>query len=340
MRYLGSKRSLIQDIHTLLKHKNLLDQPSYTFLDVFAGTNTVSRSLKPYFKIITNDLLFFSYAISKGELVLNSPPNFDFMTKKLGLHPIDFFNDMKVPITKKGFISKNYATINTDRMFFTKLNAQKIDLIRNTLDIWRSEGFIDDAEYFYLLASLIEAVPFISNISGVYSAYLKSWDKRSLNPLQLKHPHIIDNHHTNEAYNLNANELVRNVSTDIAYIDPPYNGRQYLSNYHLLETIALNDCPKIEGVAGIRVDQQKNSDYCKKTKATHVFEDLIKNLSSTHTIMSYSSDGIMSKKMIIDILSSFNNPNSVEVIEIPYRKYKSKINNSDPVIEYLFYAHK
>lgn len=342
MRYLGSKRNLISDIQSVLISKNLLttSPTPLTFLDIFAGTNTVSRNMKPYFKVVTNDNLFFSYAIAKGEIVQNDMPCFDFIIKKLGCHPIDYFNTMHVPILKKGFISSHYCANNTERMFFTKINARKIDVIRNSLDIWLNEGYINERAYFYLLASLIEAVPFVSNISGVYSAYLKSWDKRALNPLLLKHPVLIDNHQNNIAHNLDANQLVRQVTADIAYIDPPYNGRQYLSNYHLLETIALNDSPAIEGVAGIRLDQQKNSDYCKKTKALTAFEDLIENLSTTHTLMSYSSDGIIPKKTIIDVLAAFNNPNSIELIEIPYRKYKSKINNNSPVVEYLFYAHK
>ena len=32
-------------------------------------------------------------------------------------------------------------------------------------------------------------------------------------------------------------------SADIIYMDPPYNTRQYASNYHLLETMALYDNP-------------------------------------------------------------------------------------------------
>ena len=41
------------------------------------------------------------------------------------------------------------------------------------------------------------------------------------------------------------NELVKNYKkADIAYIDPPYNSRQYEDAYHLLENVAEWKKPK------------------------------------------------------------------------------------------------
>ncbi len=34
---------------------------------------------------------------------------------------------------------------------------------------------------------------------------------------------------------------------DLLYADPPYNAREYLPNYHVLETIARYDYPKLQG---------------------------------------------------------------------------------------------
>ena len=63
---------------------------------------------------------------------------------------------------------------------------------------------------------------------------------------------VIDNGRENQCYSENANELIKKITGDILYIDPPYNSRQYLPNYHLLETIARYDNPKINGKTGIR----------------------------------------------------------------------------------------
>ena len=44
---------------------------------------------------------------------------------------------------------------------------------------------LNEIEYYYLVSTLIEAIPFVSNTTGTYGAYLKHWDKRALKPLEL-----------------------------------------------------------------------------------------------------------------------------------------------------------
>lgn len=42
---------------------------------------------------------------------------------------------------------------------------------------------------------------------------------------------------TIEIFRQDSNELVRQVKADVAFIDPPYNSRQYSRFYHVLEGI-------------------------------------------------------------------------------------------------------
>ena len=50
MRYIGSKKLLLQHIKNMLdKHTNGTEE---TFLDLFAGTNTVGLFFKPYYTFI------------------------------------------------------------------------------------------------------------------------------------------------------------------------------------------------------------------------------------------------------------------------------------------------
>ena len=100
---------------------------------------------------------------------------------------------------------------------------------------------INENEYFYLLSSLIESIPFVSNIAGTYGAYLKHWDKRALKKLELVKLDVVENHKKNKCFNVDANELIHKISGDILYIDPPYNSRQYVPNYHILQTVAKYD---------------------------------------------------------------------------------------------------
>ena len=63
-----------------------------------------------------------------------------------------------------------------------------------------------------------------------------------INPLEL-----IFKNKKYEVYNKDSKELIKEIKGDILYLDPPYNTRKYDTNYHILETIALYENPKIKG---------------------------------------------------------------------------------------------
>lgn len=86
------------------------------------------------------------------------------------------------------------------------------------------------------------------------------------------------------------------------YIDPPYNARQYLPNYHLLETIARYDEPQINGKTGIRTYAEEKSNYCIKSKVYHELEELISNAKFKHIVLNYNQEGILKKEEIEQIL--------------------------------------
>ena len=68
--------------------------------------------------------------------------------------------------------------------------------------------------------------------------------------LILDMPLLIEkNNAGNIIQNMDANELVKHYSSDICYIDPPYNSRQYCDAYHFLENVAENRKPEVNGVA-------------------------------------------------------------------------------------------
>jgi adenine-specific DNA-methyltransferase len=109
----------------------------------------------------------------------------------------------------------------------------------------------------------LRGINLISNVSGTYAAYLKSWDKRALKPLVLEQVEVIESKNHNKAYKQNANELVKKITPDILYLDPPYNVRQYASNYFLLELIAegwFDKEPEIYGETGMRKYDHQKSD--------------------------------------------------------------------------------
>lgn len=336
MRYIGGKKQLLDNIQEILEPH--LEGTEKTFVDLFGGSNIVGSYFKKKYQIMTNDLMYFSFVISRGEIQINKPLKFDALKNNGIVDPFYYLNNLKKSEIKSGFITQNYSPAGEfGRMYFTEENAKRIDTIRNLLNVWHQKQLVTDDEYFYLLASLIEAVPYISNITGTYGAYLKHWDNRALNKLDLKPIELINNGYSNKAFQGDSINLLNTISGDIVYIDTPYNSRQYAPNYHVLETIARYDNPIIKGVTGIRDYSEQKSDFSIKRRAKQSMQKMLENLNFKHAVLSYSTDGIIPESELVDLINKFSILGSVEKRRISYRKYKSKISNNKGVYELLFY---
>ena len=226
-------------------------------------------------------------------------------------------------------------------MYVTDENALRIDFTRNKIEEWKSAGLLSENEYFYLVASAIEGIPFVSNISGTYGAFHKTWDRRAFKKFELQTLPIFTNGKINRCYNEDGVRLLNRISGDILYVDPPYNQRQYLPNYHVLETAAKYDFPNLKGVTGQRDYEGKKSDFCLSRKVSLAFESLMKNAQFSHIILSYNTDGLMSLSTITDIMKRYGDPMSFEITEVPYRRFKSReLTNTTDLKELLFYIAK
>ena len=114
-------------------------------------------------------------------------------------------------------------------------------------------------------------------------------------------------------YSEDANELAKKIKSDVVYIDPPYNARQYINFYHVLENLMRWDKPtEFEGISMKFKRNHLKSDYS-KVKAPIVFEDLIKSLDTKLIVVSYNntysakssaSNNKISEKMMEKILSN------------------------------------
>lgn len=330
MRYIGRKNALLDFIEKPLIENNI---SSGIFCDIFSGTTVVAQYFKKKgFEIIANDYMYFSYVFQKAYIENNLKPKyFDLsnIIKKPTLEKVlDYLNNLK---EKKGFIYKNFCVDGSknskfERNYFSSENAMKIDIIRETIEFWKTENFITETEFYVLLTSLIEAVPFISNISGTYGAFLKINDPRMSKKIFLKFPELITSTKSHKANFLDSNDLIRKIKCDILYIDPPYNKRQYPSNYHMLETIAVWDKELLDSKTGLRPWNNQKSLYCSTVKCVKIFEDLIKNSDCNYILFSYNTEGIIPYDEILRILS---NKGSVQVYKQDYRRFKSNSRKSD-----------
>ena len=334
MRYIGNKTNLLSEIDRLLKDKGIY-HPGLSFFDAFSGTASVGQHYKNLYKIISNDNLYFAYVIAEAKLNSKS-----IKFEGLGFNPFEYFNSDDKKLV--GFIAKNYAPSYSERMYFSDENAQKIDYIRTKIEEWFLEEKITENEKYYLIASLLEAVSKVANVAGVYGAFLKKWDPRALKKLVLlpidTEPYV---DFLAEVYNGDVLNIIKKVSGDILYIDPPYTKNQYSVQYHLLETIARYDNPDLKGKTGARDMSAYSSAFSRDCDVHVAFEDLIANSNFKYIIVSYSSDGLMSKEYIESVLKRYGKPETFEFRKVAYKRYlNTKAEKKKDHCEYLFYIER
>lgn len=107
---------------------------------------------------------------------------------------------------------------------------------------------------------------------------------------------------------------------DILYLDPPYNGREYGSYYHLLNTIALYDVDfEPRGKAGLRPDN--TSKFCLKSEVENVMFDLLQKCDFQHIFLSYNNEGFLSHHIISEMMNSLG---TYRCSKVDYQRFKSK----------------
>ena len=335
MRYLGSKDSLAYRIVDLLREKGLL-QNKYTFCDGFCGMGAVADAVKnTYNKIIINDSLKCASVFTHARLIANGCT-----FEKLGFDPFCFLNECNE--FREGFIYQNYSPGASERMYFSKENAGRIDFFREIIEKWYESDKITNNEFAYLLACLLESVSGISNTAGVYGAFLKHWDKRALKPIIFNRidssPGIAKNI---EVLNSRIEDIISDIDCDILYLDPPYTQNQYGTQYHLLETLILNDNPILSKITGSRPTTSMRSQWSKNYYAHVLFDKIIAGTKAKYVILSNNNDGFMSKDFIETTMKRYGIENSYICEIIDYKKYNNfKCQGADGHFEYLFFIEK
>lgn len=349
-RYIGNKTKLLSELMIAISEKTF---PNSTIVDLMAGTGSVSVELrKRGYRVIASDMMTYSKHHLVSQLLLNTSPEFNKLVKTFPCvfssernnyeAVINYLNSL-TPI--KGYFYNEFspegipANGTPSRKYFTSENAQKIDAIRETINNWINDELITSTEESLLKHTLILAVNDVANISGTYGYFLSTFNKSSLNQIELKPiDFITEGSIDNIVIQGFAEDIAKEITADLCYIDPPYIKRQYAANYHILETIARGDFPEARGKSGLRNWWDQHSKFCTKTKIKDSFELVISSMHCDKFLISYSEDGLLSLQQLISILEPFG---KVSYQTIKYSRFRSnKSSLSKNLSEFLIYLEK
>jgi adenine-specific DNA-methyltransferase len=296
MNYIGSKHKLSQFIKQSIYSVVGENLSETVFCDLFAGTGIVGRNFKTEVKqVISNDIEYYSFVLNKNYIENHCHFEYKYLVDELN-------NTDGV----KGFIFEEYSENGkAQRQYFSEYNGKKIDAVRQKIENWKNKKQINDNQYYFLLASLLESADKIANTASVYGAFLKQIKKSAQKEMVIIPAIFAFDDNSHKVFNLDSNELIKKISGDILYLDPPYNARQYGANYHLLNTIAKYDNFNPKGKTGLRAHQK--SIFCSKNSVIQSFEELIKNAQFKYTFLSYNNEGLMSQNQIKSIISKYHN---------------------------------
>lgn len=317
-RYIGCKTKLLDFIYESVVELGY--DSSNTFADIFAGTGVVGyKFAQEGYQVILNDTLY-SNIVAYFAWFGNGNIRREFLTAE-----IDKINAFATLPLKDNYFSNAYGD-----KYFSMEDARLIGYIRDYIE--DNKNTYTEREYYYLIASLLYCTDKIANTVGHFESFLSRKPTTKGIKLSLLE---LDDIKPAEIYNMDANALAKKIKADIVYIDPPYNARQYVNFYHVLENLARWNKPtEFEGNSMKFKRNELKSDYC-RSKAPTLFEDLIDNLDCKLIVVSYnntykagsiSSVNTISSEQLINIL---NKKGKVTVKSIDYKCFnagKSELN--------------
>lgn len=311
-RYTGSKYKLMPWIKDLIL-QNCKEHSS--LFDVFGGTGVVTAELLDIVdKAVINDFLFSNEIIYKAFF-----GNGRINKKKLS-DLAEQYNALD-----RTQLDENYVSINYGDKYFKNDDAKLIGYIREEIESLYNSKTINQQEYYVLLASLLYSFDRCANTVGHYEAYIKGKDIRTRFEYELIEP--IEHKKTVKIYRTDSNELARKITADIAFVDPPYNSRQYSRFYHVMETITKWDKPMLVGTA-MKPPEENMSDYCRNS-APRAFEDLVENLKTKYIVVTYNntydskSSSSRNKITLEQIQTILEKKGKTKIFETSYHRFNA-----------------
>lgn len=310
-RYLGNKFKLTPFIRQIVDNECI---NVASVLDAFSGTGSVSYAFRDK-RLLVNDMMYCNYLAS---LCWFSPQaaNLQLITELL-----EYYNAID---TSK---EDNYMYQAFRDTYFSANVCRRIGFIREDIEQKFQRHEVNDRERAIVITSLIYAMDRIANTCGHYDSYIQNAECD--NNLELRMPNLnYELDAGNQCFNQNINILADNVECDLAYLDPPYNSRNYCDAYHLLENVAQWNKPQVMGVARKMDRSTMKSEYCMVT-ANESLEDLVYKLRCRYILLSYNNNGqklqVRSNAKISDdeIMRILNQKGKVKVFTTDFKPFSA-----------------
>lgn len=326
LNYIGSKLTLLAYIDQILtQHMN---RSEGIVVDLFSGSSVVAQYFKQRgYSVIANDWQYYAYVLASAYIRIDTPPLFNQLDCD-GFQSI--INSLNHLPGSDGLFVQTYCQGGlNDRCYFSQDNGRKIQAIRDQIEWWHESHKLSSIEYLWLKACLLEAVDKVANTTAIYGAFLKQLKQTALKPIVLKPIQPADTIHSNQMHDVFCMDSIAVLETIssrnvlLTYIDPPYNHRQYSSNYHILETIARWDLHafKPRGITGLRTENENKSRFGMRDLVVTETQRLLDRVESQYVLFSYNNEGLLSERTLIDLIS--NQFTILEFKKIPYCRFQT-----------------
>lgn len=334
-KFIGSKYPLLEFIAGVAES---VAPQARSMADLFCGSGVVAHHFAARgLAVLAADNLYHNYLATRcfvggrpGEV------NWEAMAARL-----DLLNRLA---PQAGYCSREFGGT-----YFTPANAARIDVIREQIARWLQEGTINQQEEALLLTSLLYAADKVANTCGQYDAFLKHLgsepysdlgvhrvDAMVYRPLQLGLPRVVEREDA-QVFWADSNQLIGQIECDLLYLDPPYNSRQYVDNYHVLENIARWEKPSLYGKTRKFARDHLKSRFSRKREAPVSLTHLIDRARCQHILLSYNNEGIIPDQVIVEALERRG---PVQVFTRPYTIFGNGAGRSGrrPIVERLFHC--
>jgi adenine-specific DNA-methyltransferase len=283
--YPGNKAGLLPFLDRVVRAK--VNQVS-SAADLLAGTGAVAA----YFaeagaRVIANDLRRASYVWNCAFLLSHSGNVNQTKLRKIAAY-------LEALPGRAGVLTRRAAPLLGPEA------AGRIQACRTAIAELQAGGRVTDQEERVLLTMLLHAVD--RWVSG----------RERPGRLALRLPRLGE-YRENAVYQQDARQLVREVETEVVYLDPPLGREGEADQLALLEEIARGG-GATPGSAAARPAPSLAplTEWADQERATKALADLVARIRGRHLFLSYSSEGVIPNRTLWDLLKTRGRPECFE----------------------------